>query len=812
MNDLKLAIRQLSRHSGFTAVAVLTLALGIGANTAIFSVVNAVLFRPLPYHDPGGLVIIGESNPHRGIQQMIVRSGNLFDWREQATTFAGFAAEVYESFNVSGDATPDHVHASRVTANYFEILGVKPHLGRSFLPDEDQDGREGVVVLSHQYWQRRFGSDREIEGKVVRLNGRPHTVVGVMPRGFRSFNPTTVYGRPTAPMEPQMWAPYPFTPEDRTERRWPFFLVLGRLKPGVTLDQASADLSAVAARIGQTHEAQRNWGVKLTRLHAELVGGVRSALLTLMGAVGFVLLIACANLANLVLARSVGRRKEFAVRAALGAGWTHTARILLVESLVLVSLGALAGLLVATGLTQLIAKFGPAGVLRLEETSLDAPALAFTLGISAFTAIACGLAPVGTLRRARLTDLLNESGRTGSSGRAVGALRGALVVSQVALALMLLTGAGLMIRSFQRLATVDPGFHPEHLLALDVTLPDPQYSEESKRLGVMAQVLERIESLPGVRSAATVYGLPFSSMLNAGTAVTVEGRADYLEQGDRIVVGHRQASTRYFETMGIPILAGRGFLDSDDQSAPPVVVVNESFARLHFQQADPVGCRVAFGSNSTNWCEVVGVIRDVKLTGLDGASRPEIYQPHRQSALWMFSIVVRMDGRQAGLARAVAGAVSAVDPDLPGYNQRVLETDVARTLGPRRFAYSLLGAFAGLALLLAAAGLYGVMSFVVGQRQREMGIRMALGAQQRDVWVLILRQGCRLILFGAFLGVPGAFAVRQVIAHQLYSVTATDHLMAVGISLLTLFFALAACWHPARRASKVDPLVALRSE
>jgi len=812
MNDLKFALRQLLKHPGFTAVAVLTLALGIGANTAIYSVVNAVLFRPLPYQAPEQLVIIGESNSQRGIQQMIVRAGNLFDWREQTTTFADFAAEVYESFNVSGEATPDHVHASRVTANYFEVLGAKPHLGRSFFPDEDQDGREGVTILSHRYWQRQFGGDAGVLGKVIRLNGMPHFVVGVMPESFRSFNPTTVYGRPTAPMEPELWVPYPFTTADRAERRWPLFLVLGRMKPGVTLDQASADLAAVADRSAQTHEAQRSWSVKLTPLHAELVSGVRSALLTLLGAVGFVLLIACANLANLALARSVGRRREFALRAALGAGWACTARLLLVEGLVLAVVGALAGLLVATGLTQLITKFGPAGVLRLEETSFDARVLVFMLAISGVTALFGGLAPFATLRRARLTELLNESSRTGSSGREVGVLRSTLVVSQVALALMLFVGAGLLIRSFQRLAKVDPGFRPEQLLAFDFTLPDPQYSEESKRLGVIAQVLERIESLPGVRLAATAYGLPFSTMLNAGTAVTIEGRAGHLDEHERIVVGHRQASARYFETMGIPILRGRAFVDSDNQTAPRVVIVNESFARLHFQQADPVGRRVSFGSNSSNWCEIVGVIRDVRLTGLDAESRPEIYQPHQQSALWMFSVVVRTDGREAGLAHAVAESVSAVDRGLPAYNQRLLDADVARTLGPRRFAFWLLGAFAALALGLAAAGIYGVMSFVVGQRQRELGIRLALGAQRRDVWMLILGQGGRLIMIGMFLGLPGAFAVRQMLAHQLYSITATDHLVIGGASMLLLLVALAGCWLPARRAARVDPMVALRTE
>ncbi len=810
MNDLKFALRQLLKNPGFTAVAVLTLALGIGANTAVYSVVHAVLFRPLPYHAPERLVIVCENNVKRGLGPMIVRPANFLDWRGQSSAFSALAAEVYESFNVSGNGTPEHVHAARVTANYFDMLGVKPRLGRTFATGEDELGRHRVVVLSHGFWQRQFGGDPMVVGRTLRLSGDTHTIAGVMPEGFRSFNPAGVYGRPTGAAEAALWVPYPFTPEEGQNRSFPFLLVLGRLKPGMTPAQAQGEMDTVARRLEQAHESQRGWGATVLPLHHELVGRSRPALFTLLGAVGFVLLIACANVANLLLVRAAARRKEFAVRAALGAGWRQTLGQLLVESLLLTGLGTAAGVVVAGWTRQFIAGLGPTTLIRLEEVRLDGSVLAFAAVISMLAAAFYGLIPLLQIHRQSLAESLQDGGRGGSSGRRAGKLRSVLVVAQVALALVLLIGAGLMIRSFQALAAVDPGFNADRVLALDFTLPDPQYSEETSRLALLEQLLARVEALPGIKSAATVYGLPFSTMLNAASAINFQGRP--LPPGERIVVGHRQASPRYFETMGISLVSGRTFTAADHAGSLPVVIVNESLARAHFPQGNPVGQRLAFGASGTNWCEIIGVVRDVKLTSLDGEARPEVYQPHRQSALWMFSVVVRTDLEPAGVAAAVRAQALALDGDLPAANVRTLSQDVARSLGSRRLAIWLLGIFSVIALVLAVAGVYGVMSFVVSQRTRELGVRMALGASKGEILKMIVGQGARLAAFGLGLGAVGVVVLQRVIAGQLYAVSATDPVVFAGISLLLFGAALLACLIPAWRASRVDPMVALRSE
>lgn len=810
MNDLNFAFRQLLKNPGFTAVAVLTLALGIGANTVVFSVVNAVLFRPLPYEAPEQLVLVTEHNVRRGVGPMIVRPANFLDWRAQSSVFAAMAAEVYESFNVSGSGTPEHTHAARVTANYFDVLGVRPRLGRTFAPGEDELGRHRVVVLSHGFWQRQFGGDPAVVGRTIRLSGDNHIIAGVMPEGFRSFNPTGVYGRPTGTIEPSLWVPYPFTPKERQNRSFPFLLVLGRLKPGMTPDQAQVEMDTVARRLDQAHESQHGWGATVLPLHHELVGSSRPALFMLVGAVFLVLLIACANVANLLLARAEARRKEFAIRAALGAGWRQTVRQLLVESLLLTGLGMVAGVFVAGWTRQLIAGLGPTTLIRLEEVRLDGPVLAFAALISLLAAVSCGLAPLLQTRRQPLAESLQDGGRGGSSGVRAGRFRSALVVAQVALALVLLVGAGLMVRSFRALAALDPGFRAEKVLALDFTLPDPQYTDESRRLTLLEQLLARVEALPGVKSAATVYGLPFSTMLNASSAINFQERQ--LPPGERIIVGHRQASPRYFETMGISLVQGRVFTDADRAGSPPVVMVNESLARVQFPQGNPVGQRLAFGANGTNWCEIVGVVRDVKLTSLEAAARPEVYQPHRQSALWMFSVVVRTDLEPSGVIAAVRAQALALDGDLPAANVRTLEQDVARSMGPRRLALWLVGLFSLIALALAIAGIYGVMSFVVSQRTRELGVRMALGASKGGVLKMVVGQGARLAVFGLGLGAVGVFALQRVIVGQLYAVSATDPVTLAGLSLLLFCAALLACLVPAWRATRVDPVEALRSE
>ncbi len=808
MNDLKFALRQLLKNPGFTAVAVLTLGLGIGANTAIFSVINGVLLRPLPYRDPDRLVTVCQSSIKRGFSQVLVTPATLRDWREQNLVFEELGGQIYESVNLTGIERPEHVHAAWTTANYFSVFGVPPLMGRTFIAEDNPPGHR-VVVLSHGLWVRSFGGDRRVIGKSITLNGLNYVVVGVMPPDFRIYQPAAVFGLPTGDVQPQLWVPHPGSMTERTNH---FFLAFARLKAGVTAAQAQSELCTISERLSQEWPSQKDWGASVQPLNEQIVGGSRPALRLLLGAVGFVLLIACANVANLSLARSVARRKEFAVRSALGAARSRLVHQLLVESTTLAVLGGGLGVLLARwGLAGLTA-LQPASLPRLDEIRLDGSVLSFTLLVSLFTGLMFGLAPAIHASKPDLNEALKEGGHGCAEGRHRQRVRAILVVAEVALAMMLLAGAGLMINSFARLTRINPGFEPEQLVTFDFSLSGGAYAEDSQRISLVRQLRDRVQAKPGIGSVATVYGLPFGTMLNAVVGAIIDGRPES-ESRARARAALRVVSSDYFRTMGVPLLAGRAFSDElDTLNSPPALIINETFARKYFPGEDPVGRRIQLFTLSSNWHEIVGVIKDVKLTGLDAPATPEVYQSDLQSGVWMFSLVVRSTLPLREIEKMVRAEAAALDKELPTFNVRTMEQAISTSVAPRRFIMMLIGLFAALALMLTAVGIYGVVSFSVSQQTREIGIRIALGAPRRTVLGHVLRQGTLVALVGIAIGLAGSFGLTQLIANQLFGVSATDPTTFVIVATLLMLVTLTACYLPARRATKVDPMAALRHE
>ncbi len=808
MNDLNFAFRQLLKSPGFTAVAVLTLALGIGANTAIFSVINGVLLRPLPYRDPDRLVTVCQSSIKRGFSQVLVTPATLRDWREQNLVFEELGGQIYESVNLTGIERPEHVHAAWTTANYFSVFGVPPLMGRTFIAEDNPPGHR-VVVLSHGLWVRSFGGDRRVIGKSITLNGLNYVVVGVMPPDFRIYQPAAVFGLPTGDVQPQLWVPHPGSMTERTNH---FFLAFARLKAGVTAAQAQSELCTISERLSQEWPSQKDWGASVQPLNEQIVGGSRPALRLLLGAVAFVLLIACANVANLSLARSVARRKEFAVRSALGAARSRLVHQLLVESTTLAVLGGGLGVLLARwGLAGLMA-LQPASLPRLDEIRLDGSVLSFTLLVSLFTGLMFGLAPAIHASKPDLNEALKEGGHGCAEGRHRQRVRAILVVAEVALAMMLLAGAGLMINSFVRFSRINPGFEPEQLVTFDFSLSGGAYAEDSQRISLVRQLRDRVQAKPGIGSVATVYGLPFGTMLNAVVGAIIDGRPES-ESRARARAALRVVSSDYFRTMGVPLLAGRAFSDElDTLNSPPALIINETFARKYFPGEDPVGRRIQLFTLSSNWHEIVGVIKDVKLTGLDAPATPEVYQSDLQSGVWMFSLVVRSTLPLREIEKMVRAEAAALDKELPTFNVRTMEQAISTSVAPRRFIMMLIGLFAALALMLTAVGIYGVVSFSVSQQTREIGIRIALGAPRRSVLGHVLRQGTVVALVGIAIGLAGSFGLTRLIANQLFGVSATDPTTFVIVATLLMLVTLTACYLPACRATKVDPMAALRHE
>jgi predicted permease len=798
--DLRFGARMLLKQPGFSLIAVLTLALGIGANTAIFSIVNAVLLRPFPYQAPDRLVII--------LERGSVGSGfspsypNFADWREQNTVFDAISAvRQNESFNFTGAGEPERLQGRLVSAEFFSTLGVKPLLGRDFLAEEDRAGASPAVILSYGLWQRRFGNDPSLIGKHLTLNNQNFTVVGITPPNFQ-------FG-----VEADVSVPIGLSAERfRLRGRDPGTDVVARLKPTVSQQQAETELNMIAARLEQQYpESNKGRRVRVTSLHESFVGDVRQPLLILLGAVALVLLIACANVANLLLVRSAARRREMAVRVALGADRWRIIRQLLTECVLLAALGAALGILLALWGTSFIAFQLPDGIQRLQEAKVDAPVLGFTLAVSLLTGLLFGLAPALQASRPNLTEELKE-GERGSSGRRQ-LLRSLLVIGEVALTLTLLVGAGLLIQSFRRVLQVDPGFKAQNLLTMQVSVNNPDGQQVAN---FFEQLQQEVRRLPGVKSVAVSDGLPFGRDANH-PAFIIEGRPipDKKPNGQRYAV-----SPDYFQAMGIELLRGRVFTPQDTRDSQLVIVIDEALARQYFPNEDPIGKRLRHGPTTPS-LEIVGVVRHVEPYSLDrqGPGPAQFYTNFNQISLQQLpntvrhiNLLTRTEVEPSSLASAVRGQVVALNKDQSVSNVRTMEQILAQSVATRRFSMLLLTVFAVAALALASLGIYGLMSYAVTQRTREIGVRMALGAQSGDVLKLVIGQGMMLAFAGVALGLVASVALTRTIKNLLFGVSATDSVTLVVIALLLTAVALLACWIPARRATRVDPLVTLRHE
>jgi putative ABC transport system permease protein len=807
LQDVRYAIRTLIKSRGFTAVAVFALALGIGANTAIFSVINAAMIRPLPFKDPDRLVMVWEHNRPRARTQNVVSPANFLNWKDRNNVFEDMALFYDTRFNLTDVDDPEEIPAQSVTTNFFNLIGVSPALGRAFEPEDEQPGREAIVILSDGLWRRRFGGDPEITGKTIKLNGNVFTVIGVMPPDFHFF----IKGGSLTGNQPELWSPVIFSAADRNPRGR-YATAVAKLKPNVTREQAQSEMGTIASTLEEQYkDFDTGWGVNIVPLREQFFGDIRPALWVLLGAVSFVLLIACANVANLLLARAASRQKEIAIRTALGAGRFRIVRQLLTESLLLAALGGILGLLLAMWGVDLLLAFSPKDMPSLGGVGIDYQVLGFTLLISLMTGLIFGLAPALEASRPNLNETLKEGGKGAGSGTRSHRVRDIFVVAEVALALVLLIGSGLMIKSFFKLQSINPGFNAENLLTVRLLLPGSKYGEDHQRISFFRQALSRIESLPGVRSAGAVSFLPFAS-LGAATSFTIEGRPEP-PAGEKFTLDVRVCDPNYFRTMGIPLLRGRNFTEKEATEASHVVLINEAMARTYFPDEDPIGKRVTISMAAKPVpTEIIGVVGDIKHVGLDVEPRAMSYWPHPELPYSFMSIVVRTEGDPLSFAPAVKREVQALDKDQPIADVRTMEQLLSASVARARFSTLLLGIFAGLALLLAAVGIYGVMSYSVTQRTHEIGIRMALGASQKDVMRLVVGQGMTLALVGVVIGVVAAFFLTRVMASLLFGVSATDPLTFVAISAVLSGVALVANLVPARRAIKIDPMVALRYE
>ena len=801
--DIRFAVRMLLKNWSVTAIIVVVLALGIGANTAIFSVVNAALLRPLPYADPDKLVRLSEDSPQ--VPQMSISYPNFLDWREQNKVFSGIAALQFRSLNLTGTGEPERLAGRAVSAELFDVLGVKPALGRSFALDEDHPGANPVCIISNGLWQRRFGSDSTIVNKQITLSGASYTVVGVLPASYAFGTPTDVF------------VPIGLRANEMKERgNHPGIYAVARLKPGVTVETARAELIAMAGRISEQYGMKGN-SATLTPLSEVFVGDIRTTLLILLGAVGFVLAIACANVANLLLARAATRQKEMAIRTALGAGRLRIVRQLLTESILLALLGGIIGVLLALWGIDLLRSASADSLPSTAVIKLDGSVLLFTVFVSLLTGIIFGLAPALAAAKTDLHDTLKEGGRSSTAGGRRSWMRNALVVAEVALSLVLLIGAGLLIKSFVRILDTDPGFKPQSLLTMQLAR-NVNKDEGGKALNFFNDLNARIAGLPGVESAAFSNGMPLSQ--TADTSFAIAGRPKP-EPGKQPQTMLYITSPDYLKAMGIRLVKGRFFTAQDTQKSPRVAVIDEAFARAQFPNEEPLGHYIAGDGKDNPDAEIVGVVAHVKHFGLDAVERvqPQLYLPFNQAPDDAFpflasraNLIIRTTADPSNLTAAVRHEVQALDPNQPVYNVSTMERTLDQSLVTQRLSMTLLALLASLALILAAVGIYGVMSYTVTQRSHEIGIRMAIGAQPRDVFRMVIGRGMMLALIGVALGLMGAFGLTRLMATMLFGVEPTDPATFVSIGILLTGVALVACYVPGRRATRVDPLVALRYE
>jgi putative ABC transport system permease protein len=801
--DLRYGARTLLKNPGFTLIAVLTLGLGIGANTAIFSVANTALLRPLPYQNPDELVMVWETAPKLGFPHNDVAPANFIDWRDQNQVFTQIAAFGGASLSLTGRGEPERIEGMRVSASLFPLLGVAPALGRVFTEQEDRSDAQGVIVLSHSLWQRRFGGDTGVIGQSLTLNNHSYTVIGVMPAHFR------FPGR-----EQEFWTPMAFEPDEAAGRGDHYLSVAARLKPGVTRQQAQAEMDTIAARLQRQYpRTNTDQGVALVPLHEEFAGAIRKPLLILMGVVGFVLLIACANLTNLLLARATQRASELTIRAALGATRMRLIRQLLTESVLLALSGGAVGALLAIWGVDLLETLVPENLAQARGVVVDGRVLGFSAAVSLLTGVAFGLAPALQISKLNLTEALKEGGRSGAGSR--GRLRGALVVGEIALSLVLLTGAGLMIKSFYRLTGVDPGFQPDKTLTMRMQLSGEKYGDSVKRRAFYDQMLQQLQSIPGVQSAGVITQLPLATQ-GLSFSFSLEGQPP-LPSANLPQAAFRVISQDYFRAIGIPLMRGRSFTPQDTADAQAVVVINRTMAERFWPGQESLGKRFKVGSSDSPnpWFVVVGIVGDVRQSSLDQVLKPEMYVSHLQDRRFFAiprDLVVRTVGDPLAMAAAVRAEIWKLDKDLPLYRALTMEQMLSASVAGQRFNMLLLTVFAALALLLAAVGIYGLMSYATAQRTREIGVRLALGARASDVLRLVMKQGLILTISGVAAGLAGAFALTRVMTGLLFGVSATDPVTFTLIAALLTLVALLACWIPARRATKVDPMVALRCE
>jgi putative ABC transport system permease protein len=798
--DVRYAVRMLLRNPGFTTIALLTFAVGIGVNTAVFSVLNGVLLRPLPYPDADRITMMWLDNRVQGIKEDIGSYPNYRDWREQSASFAHVAGFASTNFTMTGSDDPERIPGAQTTASFFDVLGVQPVLGRLFTEAEETPGSDRVVLISHGLWQRKFGGARDVLGKTITLNGNPHEIIAVMPPDLRM--PTSIT---------QLWKP--LAPDEQLRNaRGSFWLpVIGRLKPGVSLAQAQTEMDGITARQEAQYPVVKGFGSYLVPLHKQMVGDIERSLLVLMAAVGCVLLIACANLGNLMLGRTAARRKELAIRTALGARRGRLVRQIVTETFVVALAGSGLGLLLAFWATEFFIQVGGDAIPRADTIAIDGRVLLFTLALAVVAALLAGLVPAWQASQMAVREHLQEGGREGGTGGSR-RTRSALIAVEMALAFVLLAGAGILVRTLWSMQGVERGFDADRIAIATVSLPPALYAEPDDVRGFYARLLDRVRAIPGVEAAGTATGILMPLLANSGI-YTIEGKP-LPPPGQRIEYPVEVVSPGFFETLDIALAAGRTFTMQDHSDAPRAVIINETLAKTGWPGQDPVGRRMRAGGENSQapWMTVVGVIKDVRRGDVTRAIRPELYMCALQVTPRTQMVVVRTAGDPSAILPTLRREVQALNPQLPLFATGTLEAELSETLSQPRFRAVLLAGFAVIALLLASIGIYGVTAHAVSQRTQEVGVRMALGAQRGDVLVLILRQHLKPALIGVALGLAGALGLARFLESMVYGVGATDPMTFVAMGLTLLLVAVAACWIPARRATRVDALAALRNQ